>query len=132
VYSVPADFFNGVQIPLVALEKQKAKIVSIKKRSNRLKIAAAAVIIPFLAIGLYNLTGREYIKGGNSNAKNEVKNLSNEEIVNFLKKNTQVEDGSSTSQNSSINGRELRSSLKKISDKEIQQFLTETGESDEI
>jgi len=75
---------------------------------------------------LYNLTGREYVKAGNGNAKNEVKNLSNEEIVNFLKKNTQVDEGTSTSQNSSINDRELQSSLKEISDKEIQQFLMET------
>jgi len=131
VYSLPVDFFERVPVSSIVLQKQKTKIISVKNRSKFLRLAAAAVIIPFLAIGVYTLTAKDSLKSNNSKAKNEVKNLSKEEIVNFLKKNS-AEDPSSTSQNTSVNDNKLQSSLKQISDKEIQQFLKETGESDEI
>ncbi len=132
VYSVPVNFFDTIQMPAVESQKEVAKIVLIKKRSKRFRLAAAAIIIPLLAIGLYTLTGKESIRSNNSNAKNEVKNLSKEEIVNFLKKTTSIENASSASQKTSINDNEFKSSLKQLSDKEIHQFLKETGESDEI
>ncbi|WP_157580333.1 hypothetical protein [Segetibacter koreensis] len=134
VHTIPANFFDKIQSPVLDSQKQEVKVVVLKKRSRFFRIAAAAVIIPFLAIGLYTLTGRDFllVRGNNSNAKNKVKSLSKEEIINYLKNNSLIENASSTSQNTSINNTEIKSSLKRISDKEIKQFLKETGESDEI
>lgn len=133
-YNIPINFFDKIPLASVEPQKQKANVVTFKRRSKLFKVAAAAIIIPFLAIGLYTLTGKEFmnVRGNNSNAKNRVKNLSKEEIVNYLKRNSLIENASSTSKNTSVNDNEIKSSLKQISDKEIQQFLKETGESDEI
>ena len=132
VFSVPANYFDRTQLPTVTIQTRQAKIASIRKRSQFLRLAAAAVVIPFLAVGVYTLTSRDFLKNGSNKAKNEVKNLSREEIVNFLKGNDSSEHASSTSQNTSVDDPKLQRSLKQISDKEIQQFLKETGESDEI
>ncbi|MEJ7682840.1 MAG: hypothetical protein WKG06_34270 [Segetibacter sp.] len=86
VYSIPPGFFDKIQIPSVQIKRTKAKVVSINNWSKFLKFSAAAVITSILAIGVYTITGRDFITSRrNNNAKNEVKNLSKEEIVNFLK-----------------------------------------------
>jgi hypothetical protein len=132
VFSVPVDYFKTIHLPSTELHEQKTKIVSIKKRSRRLKIAAAAILIPFLAIGVYTLTSKEPGNSGNSKTKDVVKSLSKKEILNYLKKSSTLENTSSASEKPSFNDHQIKSSLKEISDKEIQQFLKETGESDEI
>lgn len=133
VYNVPAGFFETLQLPLAITQKERAKVVSLKRKSRFFRFAAAAVLIPAVAIGLYTLTGKEIInlQSDTSNARNKVKNLSKEEIVSFLKNNTLIEDAAST-RNTSSNDKKIKSSLKQVSDKEIQQFLKEIGESDEI
>jgi len=130
--SVPVNYFDNIRLPSAAPYQQKAKVIEIKRRSTFSRIAAAAVIIPFLAVGVYIITGREGIRSNTSRVKSVVKNLSKAEIVNYLKKSTSTENTSSASQKTSANDNELKSSLRQISDKEIQQFLKETGESDEI
>lgn len=131
-FSVPLNYFNTIQLPSAKPDTEKTKVVSIKKRSRRLKIAAAAILIPFLAIGVYTLTSKEPGNSGNSKTKDVVKSLSKKEILNYLKKATTIENTSSASEKASFNDHQIKSSLKEISDKEIQQFLKETGESGEI
>lgn len=133
VYSIPPGFFNKIQIPAAEIKKKKSKVVSINNWSRFLRLSAAAVITSFLAIGVYTITGKDFINSRrNNNASNEVKNLSKEEIVNFLKTSSSGENVTSTSKNKSKNENAIRSSLKEISDKEIEQYLKEIGESDEI
>ncbi len=133
VYSIPQGFFDKLQIPSVEIKKKKSKVLSINNWSTFLKFSAAAVFTSFLAIGVYTITGRDFITSSrNNNARNEVKNLSKEEILNFLKKSSSIENVTSTLKNTSKNENAIKSSLKKISDKEIQQFLEETAASDEI
>ena len=131
LYSIPPDFFDKMQIPFSAMRKRETKVVSVNKWKIILKLSAAAVVTSLLAIGVYTITGRDLTTIRNRNARNEVKNLSNEEIVNFLK-NSSFENITSTSQEKSKHETAIKSSLKKISDGEIQRFLKETGESDEI
>ncbi len=132
IYSIPEDFFNKIQSPHVISQPPKIPIVSIKRRSKLFRFSVAAVIIPFLAIGLYTLIVKEHGSSNNSNAKNAVKNLSNEEIVTFLKNNVSSQNATSASSRTSTRDHDFKSSLKQVSDKEIHQFLKETGESDEI
>lgn len=134
VYDIPPNFFDNIVWSSLQSQPQKAKIVSISKWPKVLKYTAAAVIIPFLAISVFNLSGKDFVifRSNHNKAKNQVKNLSKEEIVNFLKNSPSSENAFSTSQNTSINEDEIKSSLKQISDKEIHHFLKETGELDEI
>ena len=131
VYSIPDDFFNSVKIPFGRIKEKKAKIISINNWPRLLKFSAAAVITSFLAIGLYTITGKDFITRETNHAKNAVKNLSREEIVNYLKNHSSSENVTSVTRRSK-NANAIKSSLKKLSAKEIQQFLKETGESDEI
>lgn len=131
VYSIPPGFFDKIEIPAGRIKKQESKVVSINRWSKFSRLSAAAVITSLLAVGVYTITGISFTTYRNRNAKNEVKNLSKEEIVNFLK-STSSENVTSAYKNKSKNENAIKSSLKEISDKEIQQFLKETGESDEI
>ncbi|HEX8279435.1 MAG TPA: hypothetical protein VF540_12100 [Segetibacter sp.] len=131
LYSIPPDFFDKMQIPFPEMRKRETKVVSVNKRKILLRISAAAVVTSLLAIGVYTITGRDFTTTRNRNARNEVKNLSNEEILNFLK-NHSSENITSVYKETSKHVNAIKSSLKEISDIEIQLFLKETGESDEI
>lgn len=133
MYTVPADFFENMQIPVMEVKKQETKVVSMYNWPKLFKFSAAAVVILFSGIGLYTITSKNNspLAFGN-NARNKVKNLSKEEIVNFLKSNIPAENVTSVSRYKLKNENAVKSSLKEISEKEIQQFLMETGESDGI
>ena len=131
LYSIPPDFFDKMQIPFPKMRKRETKVVSGNKWKILLRISAAAVVTSLLAIGVYTITGRDFTTTRNRNARNEVKNLSNEEILNFLK-NHSSENITSVYKETSKHVNAIKSSLKEISDTEIQRFLKETGESDEI
>jgi hypothetical protein len=132
VHYTPMDFFDKISFP-AALPKPEAKVKLINNRLKLVKFAAAAVIIPFIAIGLYSITTNEskISRSDSSKARNAIKHLSKEEIINFLK-NGASENTTSASRNTSKDANVIKSSLKQISVQEIQQFLKETGESDEI
>ena len=132
VLRTPPNYFEKIIID-TKQSTSKGKVKSMSKNVQFAKIAAAAVIIPFIAIGIYNITTNEFkgVRSNNSNARNAVKNLSREEIISFLKNENHSQDGKSTSPNTVKNNR-IKRSLKQISDKEIQEFLKETGETDEI
>lgn len=133
VYTVPADFFENMQMPVMEVKKLEAKVVPINSWSKLFKFSAAAVVILFSGIGLYTITSKNNLSiAFGNNARNKVKNLSKEEIVNFLKFNIPAENITSAVKHKLKNENAIRSSLKEVSDKEIQQYLIETGESDEI
>ncbi|HEX8461775.1 MAG TPA: hypothetical protein VF623_10105 [Segetibacter sp.] len=131
VFSLPEDYFNNLLVK--AAEAKPAKVISITRGRNKfVGYAVAAVIATILAIGIFLITG----KGSNSSmAKTEnnsqVKTLSDEEIVNFLKTNAPNEDISATS--ASVGKEtEIKKSVSQMSDEEIKAFLQETGDGDEI
>lgn len=133
VYNIPDGFFAEPEIPNKEVKKHTAKVVSV----NRAKVfrfsAAAAAVILFFTAGLYTITKKsDTALSAPDTAKNKVKNLSKEEIVHFLKSNISSQNVTSASNPKLKNEAAIKSSLKEVSDKEIQQFLTETGESDEI
>jgi hypothetical protein len=133
VFYTPANFFDKVQLPPASSGAEEARVKLINKRIQFARFAAAAVIIPSVIIGLFTLTGKDFrISRSNiNNAKNALKHLSKEEIVSFLRDNTSYESTTSTMRNKPKHNT-IKSSLKRIPDKEIQQFLKESGESDEI
>lgn len=133
LYSVPEGFFKEAH-NLSAYKNPETKVVSINRRAKFTRLFAAAIVTSVLAAGLFYVTGKDAQNdtGENNNPLSDVRNLSKEEIVDFLKTSSSVENITSALQKSSNHENSIKSSLKKISDKEIQQFLKETGEADDI
>ena len=129
IYTVPDDFFENRAVLLSKAVTQKAKVIKMPRRSKFFRLSVAAAVASVLAVGLYIVTERNFKNSSPDNtALGEVRNLSKEEIVDFLKNNSPLENITSALPVA----QEIKGSLKQISDKEIQQFLKETGESDDI
>ena len=133
VYSVPDGYFNTNTFGVHAVDKPVAKVVSMRSRQSYfMRYAVAAVIATILGISIFLITGKESnTQMAATEASSQVKSLSDEEIVEFLKRNAPNENLSFASPN---NGKEkeIKISVSKMSDEEIKNFLQETGEIDEI
>ncbi len=134
VYSVPEDFFDQkVSPPNNETFKPTLKVASTRVFTTFIKYAAAAVITALLAVSMYLLINKNSnITEQKINPTAEVKKLSESEIADFLRTNFSAEDVSSASNNASLIETDIKKSVREMSDKEIQQFLQEEGETDEI
>lgn len=131
VYSVPKGYLDSVNWNKSELFVKKAKVISLRF-SRAIKYTAAAVIIGLLAIGIFLITGKQNTDTARAKAASEVKQLSEQEIVDFLKTTSPAENIVSTVNNNSTKENDIKSSVSKMSDNEIQQFLKENGEQVEM
>lgn len=133
LFHTPATFPEKITVP-AAVEVEKQPKIGIRNRLKLMRFAAAAVIIPSIAVAIYSITAREFkmSRNNNSNAKSAIKHLTKAEIITFLRNSTSIRNTTSAVRNTSKNDHTLKSSLQQIPDKDIQQFLKETGDSDEI
>ncbi|HEX8356328.1 MAG TPA: hypothetical protein VF610_02905 [Segetibacter sp.] len=133
VFSVPAGYFDHVQMPPSENVQAEAKVVSITGGSRRImKWAVAAVVACILGIGAFLFSERnsEVMQAQNMRAGVEVKSLTEKEIEEFLSKNAMPWETSAA--NIKDKGNTIKSAVKEVADKEIQQFLQENAVSDEI
>lgn len=128
-YSVPDHFFENIQKPGSLLFPKEAKVINFKG-SYRLRYFAAAVIVFLAFIGIFLMTGKEVFHSSSQafNTRSEVKNLSEEEIIRFLKTSTSTENVTSALLKTPSPKTEIKQGLKEMSDEEIQQFLQDTHE----
>lgn len=131
IYSIPPDFFDKMPVSFHEMRKRQTKVVSVNKWKVFLRLSAAAVVTSLLAIGVFTITGRDPITSRSRSARSVVKSLSSEDIVNFLKKHS-FENVTSASDEDFKHEEQIKSSLKDISDIDIQRYLKQTGESDEM
>lgn len=135
IFNVPAGYFEKEPVPYQKTTKVAAKVVSLNVTGKKLfRYLGAAVITALLAVGAYLIAGKESL---NSQAKSnsemaEIKKLSEQEILDFLKTNSFAGNATSAAYNTTAKENDIKSSLRQMSDKEIQQFLQENGEIDEI
>jgi len=133
VYKTPDDFFERWKAPDITTQKQEAIVVPLRRSSKILRFSAAsAAAILFFTVGIYTISKRYNEPSEVNTAKIKVKNLSKDEIVHYLKSHIPAQNVTSASKYTSKYQNTIKRSLKEVSDKEIQQFLKETGESDEI
>jgi hypothetical protein len=133
VFNVPADYFERAQSRGNPIARGEAKVISIKNASsNFLKYAVAAVIFSIMAVGVFMFLGKEKgtSRAASSSAAVDLKNLSEREIVEFLKKNASYEG--LAPRNGYDKANDVKSAVKEMTDKEIQQFLQENAVSEEI
>lgn len=129
VYTVPAGYFKTA---LKTAPVDKAKIIISPSINTAVNYLAAAVIIGLLMIGIFLFTGNqnEDYKENTVKAVVEVKKLSEDDILNFLKK-TSPADNIVISTNSKRE-EHIKNSLQNISDIEIKQFLQENEDTIEL
>jgi len=132
VYTVPAGYLDATKWNKDEIKAEKAKVISFTSVSKAVRYIAAAVIIGLLAIGIFLFTGKQTAQTANAKAAAELKQLSEQEIVDFLKTTSPTENMVSTSNNNNTKENDIKSSVSKMSDNEIQQFLQENGEQVEM
>lgn len=130
VYTVPHGYFDTLGLKAIEGAK-RPKAVLLGSFSKAIRYVAAAVIIGLVVVGMFLFIGKGDSKGL-GNAKAEVKNLSEQEIVDFLKTSWPTENVVMTVGNKNVKESDIKRSLSKMSDQEIQQFLQENGEHDEM
>ena len=131
LYTVPAGYFNELQ-PAAVNSRPPAKVFGLSTKMRG--YLAAAVITGMMAIGSYLLVDKDLKPQKSSHANNvntAIKDLKDDEIINFLKTRTS-DNVTSTYSETRTPAREIKQQLKEMTDEELQQYLKENSELDEI
>ncbi len=134
VYTVPEDYLAKAVWNRNEQVATKAKVISFTRSKRMVRFAAAAIITALLAIGIFLFTNKQNtdLQASNNEVTSEMKKLSEDEIIDFLKTNSSAENLTSVITNTNPNDGDIKKSVSEIPDNEIQQFLQESGEQDEI
>ena len=126
VYSIPHGYFEKLE---ARKDGSKAKVVSISKGSRFVRYAAAAAITGLVAIGgifyANNDSSDHSLAAAPTFSQEQVKQLSDEEIVSYLNTDPAATDVTITNNDKE---RELLNYTKELTDEEILNFLEENGE----
>ncbi|HEX8279520.1 MAG TPA: hypothetical protein VF540_12535 [Segetibacter sp.] len=132
VYTVPDGFLENATWEKGTSVTEKAKVISFTRVNKAVRYVAAAVIFGLLALGIFLFTGKQNTGSANAKAAAQVKQLSEQEIVDFLKTTAPAENMVSNVNSSNSKENDIKSSVSKMSDTEIQEFLNENGEQVEM
>lgn len=134
-YTIPKNYFDTLDVKKSTETVEKGKIAYFRIHKNLLSYATAAVVTGILAVGIFFFVGKPSRDSNSavvsSGASYNVKTLSEQEIVNFLK-TTSPQEHIVTNTKSGIRASnedsEIKQMISEMSDKEIKQFLMEDGE----
>lgn len=104
IYSVPEGYFESLPEVITLRIPEPAKVISMKRNLSFFKYAVAAVITGFLGLSVFNF-------------------LNNKEITNNIQSEAVMAKASEIIKNKTFD-----IELQNVSDNEIEQFLTESGE----
>ena len=132
VYSVPADYFDRLKVENTV--KPTVRVVSLSIWRKFSKYAVAAVITGFVAVGIFLFQNNptDKIQTADKFVIQKANALSEEELSQFLQTSIPGDQVSSRSLKSQTSDKELSNSVKQMTDKEIQQYLSEIGDDVEI
>ncbi len=130
LFSVPEQYFDNFHVSEKNFIKPKEKFF-IKQFT---RYAVAAVFAALMAVGVYVITGRIDKRSGAQvvNVKSAVKNLRDEEIIEFLRTHSSISNTRNVSSQKNSPASKFYESLKQMTDEEIQQYLQENLEPGEI
>ncbi len=133
VSSIPPRYFNELVVSNKATVERSSKILYFRSSKKILSYAIAAIIIGLLSAGIFLVTGKERTTT-TTNVKSlpEVNRLSEEEIVDFLKTTSPTDNVVISTSKSNKKDVDIKRMVDEMSDKEIQQFLEENGEKNEM
>lgn len=132
VYNLPDDYFETVRWKKGEVKFEKATVRRLTAVRGIIPYMVAAVLIGFFAIGVFLFVGKDGTspQADYTKAVTEVKKLSEQEIIDFLK--TASPSANVVIQNTSSKNNYIKSIVSEMSDKEIQRFLEENGGQDEM
>ncbi len=125
-YALPDGYFENLE-----LSKNQAPIVEggriIKARVFTMyRLAVAAIITAILSVGIFLMLDKK-IKPLQANTnKTEIKNLTEDDISEFLSTNANTDEASTSILSAAIVSPDIHNAVKEISDEEIKQFLQES------
>jgi hypothetical protein len=131
VYSVPLQYFNEIDWNKVSLPGKKAKVVSFATNGNIIRSVVAAIFVGVLCLGVVLYKGSQKpdtVAFEHPKAAYGVQKLSEQEIITFLKTTSPAENVVSAVNTAKPTDNDIRISVSKIPDQEIQEFLKENGE----
>lgn len=134
IYSVPPNFFDQLNPRKEAIVVKSSKFLYFTKSKKILTYTIAAIIIGLLTVGMFLFTGKQQTPSTAANVQTvpEVNRLSEQEIVDFLKTTSPTESMVISNSNSNKKDVDIKRMVDEMSDKEIQQFLEENGEKNEM
>ncbi|HEX8334906.1 MAG TPA: hypothetical protein VF622_19935 [Segetibacter sp.] len=122
-YKVPVEYFENLE---VRKDGSKAKVVSMGKSNRFVRYAAAAAITGLVAIGgLFYANNDSSDNSAPKFSQQQVKQLSDEEIVNYLNSDPAAMDVTIINNDQE---KEIINHTKELTDEEILKFLEENGE----
>lgn len=132
LFSVPKGYFENLEVLPNQSLKPQVKVISIVKKFTR--YAVAAVIAALMVVAFYLITGKEQKKSAVQalNIKSAIKDLRDEEIIEFLSTHSSSGKTTTVSSDKNIPASKINESLKQMKEEDIQQYLQENQEPAEI
>lgn len=133
VYSVPDNYFETLSTP-VNKQAAPAKVISISRSRKWINYAAAACIAVLMLGGGYIYLGKTRPASVAAvpaiNVEAQISVLSDEEITNYLRANSNMSVYTNTSlEENQARNMDVQNMLQGVSDEEIQQYLEQDPES---
>jgi hypothetical protein len=134
VYEAPQDYFESLPVNVfnkIKRQPQQAKVISINKRNNWLRYAAAAAVIGFIATAtLFVFNNRNtnisVAKIDEKQLADSLHNTNDEDILNYMQShNIAMPDGSNSVASLDLNDDDADDMLADVSDNELQQYVDE-------
>lgn len=134
VYSVPDGYLHNLKLHTTSGVKKKKNVFSIIQKTSFIRYMAAAVVTGMVVVSTFLLidTKDDRIQTETAKTTPGVKQLSEEEILEFLTTTAPAENIVTVINSLDVSDNNIKTSLSTISDKEIQQFLRENGDQDEM
>lgn len=128
-YRIPDGYFDNLVVPIDTTEKREAKVISLGSRKwLRYGVAAAIISCIALGAGLFFNTGKAVdISNTHAWVKKNMKKVSTTDINSFVQLTSQQNAAATASMKSA----DIKDMLKDVSDKDLQNFLTEAETAEE-
>jgi len=127
VYETPSGYFNNFSDSVLdKIKQQPAKVISIHKKTNWLKYAAAAAVIAFIATGSL-LFLNKHASSTNEDPIQQLSKVSDQEMLNYLDDQSTPAISADASANnvasSDITENDVKDLFSTVSDDELQQYV---------
>ena len=143
VYEIPEGYFENIAGEVINKIKpqQAAKVISINKKTNWLRYAAAAVMIGVIAttvIFLFNnkkqnYTDYNFARLDDKQLTDSLHNMNDEDILNYMQShNISMADAGSSVASLDLNDDDADDILADVSDNELQQYMDEHNSTKEL
>jgi len=127
VYEAPEGYFDSLadNVLKIVEKRRTAKVIPMGRKIMRL--AVAAVVAGLIAIGAWMYFGSGKPAASIASIENKVKQVSEDEMLNFLETDAQVVPESTMNNSDQIDEADMKSMLANVSDEKLEQFANDNS-----